>query len=83
MQVTDEGRTFTIDSVDYDFGSVSLRDDTFAAGTGFPVFRNESVSYVRELVKDAQDKELEELAASGAPAVGAVRTGSTCAAPTA
>lgn len=67
MQVTDEGRTFTIDSVDYDFGSVSLRDDTFAAGTGFPVFRNESVSYVRELVKDAQDKELEELAASGAP----------------
>lgn len=67
MQVTDEGRTFTIDSVDYDFGSVSLRDDTFAAGTGFPVFRNEPVSYVRELVKDARDKELEELAASGAP----------------
>lgn len=67
MQVTDKGRTFIIESVDYDFGAVSLRDDTFAAGTGFPVFRNEPVSYVRELVKDAQDKELKELAASGAP----------------
>ena len=67
MQVTDEGRTFTIDSVDYDFGSVSLRDDTFDGENGFPIFRNEPVSYVRELVKDAQDKELEELAASGVP----------------
>lgn len=45
----------------------SLRDVPLRPGTGFPVFRNESVSYVRELVKDAQDKELEELAASGAP----------------
>ena len=64
MQVTDEGRTFTIESVDYGFGSVSLRDDTFAGSTGFPVFRNESVSYVRELVEDAQNRELETLAAA-------------------
>lgn len=67
MQVTDDGRTYTIDSVDYDFGSVSLRDDTFSQGTGFPIFRNEPVSYVRELVKEAQDQELADLAAQEAP----------------
>lgn len=64
MQITDEGRTYTIDSVDYDFGLVSLRDDTFDAKTGFPIFRNEPIPYVRELVKEAQDRELETLAAS-------------------
>ena len=57
--VTDDGRTFTIESVDYDFGTVSLRDETFAGSAGFPVFRNESVPYVRELVKEALEQEME------------------------
>lgn len=59
LSVTDQGRTFTIDSVDYDFGTVSLRDETFGSQTGFPIFRNEPVAYVRELVKKALGQELE------------------------
>lgn len=62
--VTDDGRTFTIESVDYDFGTVSLRDETFAGSAGFPVFRNEPVPYVRGLVKEALEQEMEAPPAS-------------------
>ena len=61
FSVTDDGRTFVIESVDYDFGTVSLRDETFAGSTGFPIFRNEPVPYVRELVKEALEQEREAL----------------------
>ena len=59
--MTDDERTFIIESVDYDFGTVSLRDETFAGSAGFPIFRNEPVPYVRELVKQALEQEREAL----------------------
>ena len=59
LSVVDDGRTFTIESVDYDFGMVSLRDENFTGNTDFPIFRNEPVSYVRELIKEAVNQELE------------------------
>ncbi len=65
LQVTDDGRTFIIESVDYDFGTVSLRDETFAGSAGFPIFRNEPVPYVRELVKQALEQEREALPSAG------------------
>ena len=40
---------YTVDSVDYSTGKVSLRDDTFAGSTGFPIFRSEPIAAVREL----------------------------------
>ena len=54
MELTIEGRDFVIDSVNYDFGNVSLRDATFQNGTGFPIFRSESVDYVRYFVEQKQ-----------------------------
>ncbi len=65
LQVTDDGRTFVIESVDYDFGTVSLRDETFAGSTGFPIFRNEPVPYVRKLVREALEQEREALPSAG------------------
>ena len=65
LSVVDGGRTFTIESVDYDFGTVNLRDETFGDSAGFPVFRNEPIPYVRELVKEALPQELEALPSSG------------------
>ena len=65
LQVTDDERTFIIESVDYDFGTVSLRDETFAGSAGFPIFRNEPVPYVRELVKQALEQEREALPSAG------------------
>ena len=42
-----DGRQFEVDSVDEPTQKVSLRDVTFENGTGFPIFRQESVEYVR------------------------------------
>jgi len=42
-----DGRQFEVDSVDDHTQNVSLRDVTFENGTGFPIFRRESIDYVR------------------------------------
>ena len=42
-----DGRQFEVDSVDDHTQNVSLRDVTFEGGTGFPIFRKESLDYVR------------------------------------
>ena len=76
MKLEQDGRTFTVDQVDYAAGRVSLRDDTFAAGTGFPIFRSEPVAMVREWVEHQQEKDLavaartEEMLAGAAAAYG-------------
>lgn len=76
MKLEQDGRTFTVDQVDYAAGRVSLRDDTFAAGTGFPIFRSEPVAVVREWVEHQQEKDLavaartEEMLAGAAAAYG-------------
>lgn len=58
MKLEQENRIYTIDQVDYAAGRVSLRDDTFGVRTGFPIFRNEPVSIVREWVERQQEKDL-------------------------
>lgn len=76
MKLEQDGRTFTVDQVDYAAGRVSLRDDTFAVGTGFPIFRSEPVAVVREWVEHQQEKDLavaartEEMLAGAAAAYG-------------
>ncbi|MGL4790927.1 MAG: hypothetical protein ACRCW1_05900, partial [Anaerotignaceae bacterium] len=56
MEITIEGRKFVIDKVNYDFDKVSLRDVTFQNSTGFPIFRSESIDYVRFFVEQKQGK---------------------------
>ena len=46
-RLTIDGRQFEVDSVDDHRQNVSLRDVTFEGGTGFPIFRKESLDYVR------------------------------------
>ena len=46
-RLTIDGRQFEVDSVDDHSQNVSLRDVTFEGGTGFPIFRKESLDYVR------------------------------------
>ena len=50
-RLTIDGRQFEVDSVDDHTQSVSLRDVTFENGTWFPIFRQESVEFVREHVE--------------------------------
>ena len=42
-----QGRQFVVDSVDMDWETVSLRDITFEGNTGFPIFRSESLEFIR------------------------------------
>ena len=44
--------------MDYSTGKVSLRDNTFAGSTGFPIFRSEPIAAVREWVKETQAQEV-------------------------
>lgn len=71
MKLEQDRRTFTVDQVDYAAGRVSLRDDTFAAGTGFPIFRSEPVAVVREWVEHQQEKDLAVAARTEEMLVGA------------
>jgi hypothetical protein len=42
-----QGRFFVVDSVDSDYETVSLRDVSFEGNTGFPIFRRESLDFIR------------------------------------
>ena len=46
-RLTIDDRQFEVDSVDDHTQNVFLRDMTFEGGTGFPIFRKESIDYVR------------------------------------
>ena len=74
MKLVEDGRIFTVESVDYSAGEVELRDDTFASHRGFPIFRNEPVSYVREWVEQQRDADL-TAAAEGKEPLNPVLTG--------
>jgi len=51
MEFSIDDRRFSIDSIDEEAGTVSLRDITFQQGTGFPIFRRESVAFVRGILE--------------------------------
>ena len=51
-----DGRTFLVDRVNLDFGSVNLEDITFANSTGFPIFRTEPISFVRRYIEQQENQ---------------------------
>ncbi|MDR1565047.1 MAG: hypothetical protein LBS74_08835, partial [Oscillospiraceae bacterium] len=42
-----QGRQFVVDSVSEEWGNVSLQDITFQQSAGFPIFRKESLDFIR------------------------------------
>jgi len=58
-----DGRRFVVDSVNLDFGTVSLQDITFQNDTGFPIFRRESIEFMRRLVEFSEAQRSAELPA--------------------
>jgi N12 class adenine-specific DNA methylase len=46
-----DGRQFVIDSISKESDSASLRDITFEQGTGFPIFRRESIAFIRRALE--------------------------------
>lgn len=49
-----DGRHFVVDSVSN--GYVSMADQTFADGTGFPIFRKETVEFVRQYLPTEKEQ---------------------------
>ena len=49
-----DGRHFVVDSVSN--GYVSMADQTFADGTGFPIFRKETVEFVRQYLQTEKEQ---------------------------
>lgn len=53
-ELTDNERKFIVDSIDGDY--VSLKDITFKNSVGFPIFRKESLSWVREHLAELEQQ---------------------------
>lgn len=58
-----DGRRFIVDSVNLDFSKVSLQDVTFQNAAGFPIFRSESIAFMRGLVEISEAQRTAELPA--------------------
>ena len=55
VELSIEDRRYAIDSIDEEAGTVSLRDITFQRNTGFPIFRSESIEFVRGVLEQAKE----------------------------
>ncbi|MCM1062262.1 MAG: SNF2-related protein, partial [Eubacterium sp.] len=62
-----DDRRFEIDRINDLFQTVELRDITFQNGTGFPIFRNESLEWLRR-VMDLQENKTEPIQTDSVPA---------------
>lgn len=56
-EITDDDRKFIVDSINKTAETVSLRDVTFQNGTGFPVFRSESLEWLKTHITPQQEQE--------------------------
>jgi N12 class adenine-specific DNA methylase/adenine-specific DNA methylase len=55
MELSIEARHYIIDAIDEEAGTVSLRDITFQQSTGFPIFRSESIAFVRGVLEQSEE----------------------------
>lgn len=56
-RLTIDERKFIVESVDFASDKVSLRDVTFEGSTGFPIFRSESIEFVRSFYEEQPPQE--------------------------
>ena len=57
-ELTIDDRKFVVDSVNTDFNKVSLKDLTFQNSTGFPIFRSESIDFVKSIIAEQAKPQL-------------------------
>lgn len=55
MELSIEDRRYVIDSINIEAETVSLRDITFQQSTGFPIFRSESIAFVRGVLEQSEE----------------------------
>ena len=64
-----DGRTFLVDRVNLDSSSVNFQDITFSNATGFPIFRTESISFVRKYVEEQEKQSVQPVTSAETVAV--------------
>lgn len=57
-ELTIDDRKFVVDRVNTDFNKVSLKDITFQNSTGFPIFRSESIDFVKSIIAEQAKPQL-------------------------
>lgn len=57
-ELTIDDRKFVVDSINTDFNKVSLKDITFQNSTGFPIFRSESIDFVKSIIAEQAKPQL-------------------------
>ena len=57
-ELTIDDRKFVVDSVNTDFNKASLKDITFQNSTGFPIFRSESIDFVKSIIAEQAKPQL-------------------------
>lgn len=60
MEIEADDRKFVVDSINTEFDSVSLKDITFQNGTGFPIFRRESVEWLKYVLERQAQQPVQE-----------------------
>ena len=64
-----DGRTFLVDRVNLDSSSVNFQDITFSNATGFPIFRTESISFVRKYIEEQEKQSIQPVTSAETVAV--------------
>ena len=64
-----DGRTFLVDRVNLDSRSVNFQDITFSNATGFPIFRTESIAFVRKYVEEQEKQSIQPVTSAETVAV--------------
>lgn len=57
-ELTIDDRKFVIDSVNADLNKMSLKDITFQNSAGFPIFRSESIDFVKNIIAEQAKPQL-------------------------
>jgi len=62
-----DGRSFLVDRVNLEHGTVNFQDITFVQNAGFPIFRTESIAFVRALVEQQEQTPTQEISLPPVP----------------
>lgn len=58
-EITVDDHKFVVDSVNADLDKVSLQDITFQSNAGFPIFRSESIEWLKNIIQEQPQEQTE------------------------
>lgn len=59
-EITVDDHKFVVDNINADFGNVRLRDISFQNSTGFPIFRSESIEWLKNIIQEQPQEQTQK-----------------------